>query len=229
MSTPAALVRSVPAITPETSSEAVAVALVGLLPRLYRVVVSGLHETPGVGEMSVAQFRVLGRLGEQAYRAAELAAALEISRPTLTAIADGLVRRGLVERRRELPGDRRGVLLHLTPAGRAASTAIQQQAVASVRRLLADAQPIDLAALERGIVVLERGLPACDRVAKHAATSAAGTPSAPGLSAAPHGPSASAPLAIRERTAARGAPSATMLDETAARTAPARGRDGGQS
>src|SRR5947207_70632 len=112
------------AITPLSAGQGVAEpdslarAVVSLLPTLLRLVVAEMHTAPDTVGMNLAQFRVLARLSERDYRAAELAAALEVGRPTVTVTAEKLVRRGLIERR-ELRHDRRGVALRLTPAGRA--------------------------------------------------------------------------------------------------------------
>src|SRR5918911_2446380 len=100
------------------AADALAQTVVRLLPGLIRMLVAEMHKAPETAGMTLPQFRVLARLNERDYRAAELADALEVGRPTLTATADGLERRGLIERTREVPGDRRGVVLHLTPAGR---------------------------------------------------------------------------------------------------------------
>src|SRR4051812_9049523 len=81
-----------------------------LLPTLHRLLVAAMHECPGADGMNLAQFRVLVRLSERDHRAAELATALEVGRPTLTVTTEHLVRRGLVERQRKLDQDRRGVL-----------------------------------------------------------------------------------------------------------------------
>src|SRR5438067_10783074 len=85
-----------PAAAPDTSGR----AMVRLLPRLIRVLAAEMHRAPHTRELTLPQFRVLGRLAERDYRAAELAAALEVGRPTLTSTVDGLVRRALVERQR---------------------------------------------------------------------------------------------------------------------------------
>src|SRR5689334_3987326 len=106
------------------------------MPRLTRHLVAELHGAPGAHDLTLPQFRVLSYLSERAYRAAELADALEISRSTLTALGDGLARRGLVERVRDLPGDRRGVLMRLTGDGRALHAQLHDQAVAGVVRLM---------------------------------------------------------------------------------------------
>jgi DNA-binding MarR family transcriptional regulator len=138
--------------------EAVAAALVRLLPAMIRTVAAEMHKAPNTAGMTLPQFRVLGRLHEREYRAAELADSLEVGRPTLTAIVDGLERRGLVARTREVPGDRRGVLLRLTPAGRALYETLQRQAVAGMAARLAAVSPRERAALATGLAALERGL-----------------------------------------------------------------------
>jgi DNA-binding MarR family transcriptional regulator len=53
-------------------------------------------------------------------RASELAAAVGVSRPTLTSLVDGLEHSGLVKRV-PVPTDRRGIQLELTEAGREAT------------------------------------------------------------------------------------------------------------
>ena len=67
--------------------------------------------------LSLPQYRVLANLAEGPSAASALAELLIVSRPSVTALADGLVERGLIERRPE-PGDRRSVIHVLTPAGR---------------------------------------------------------------------------------------------------------------
>ena len=66
--------------------------------------------------MSLPQFRLLAFLSEGEWAASAVADWLAVSRPSVTALVDGLVERGWVERR-ESPDDRRRVLHHIT-AGR---------------------------------------------------------------------------------------------------------------
>src|SRR3546814_2277960 len=68
--------------------------------------------------MSLPQFRVLSFLSEGEWAASKVADWLAVSRPSLTSLVDGLVDQGWVERKGS-PTDRRCVLHHLTPAGRA--------------------------------------------------------------------------------------------------------------
>ena len=67
-------------------------------------------------ELTLPQYRVLGILAEGAAAASGLADRLAVRRPSITALIDGLVARGLVDRRQE-DADRRRVALRLTDAG----------------------------------------------------------------------------------------------------------------
>src|SRR5690348_4900266 len=68
-------------------------------------------------DLSPAQYRVLGVLSDGPEGASRVARNLAISKPSVTGVVDGLVTRGLIDRR-EHPGDRRRVALTLTDAGR---------------------------------------------------------------------------------------------------------------
>ena len=80
------------------------------LTRLHR-----LLDSAGAG-LTLPQYRVLAALEHGGVRSAHLAEKLAVRRPTLTALADGLVAAGYATRESE-PGDRRVVKLHLTEAG----------------------------------------------------------------------------------------------------------------
>ena len=67
-------------------------------------------------ELTLPQYRVLGILAEGSAAASGLADRLAVRRPSITALIDGLVARGLVDRRQE-DADRRRVELRLTPEG----------------------------------------------------------------------------------------------------------------
>jgi MarR family transcriptional repressor of emrRAB len=68
-------------------------------------------------ELTLAQYRLLALLAERPAVASELAERLDVSRPSITTVADGLVLRGLVERVNDTE-DRRRVNHTLTAAGR---------------------------------------------------------------------------------------------------------------
>jgi DNA-binding MarR family transcriptional regulator len=69
--------------------------------------------------LTIPQYRMLAVLSEGGDRSARVAQKLAVRKPTLTALADGLIAAGYAERESE-PGDRRIVRLVLTEAGRAA-------------------------------------------------------------------------------------------------------------
>jgi DNA-binding MarR family transcriptional regulator len=72
-------------------------------------------------ELTLPQYRVLGILAEGSAAASGLADRLAVRRPSITALVDGLVARGFVDRRQE-DTDRRRVELRLTPEGVASLT-----------------------------------------------------------------------------------------------------------
>lgn len=80
--------------------------------RLARQVEVGLADV----DLSLPQYRILMFLDEGAAVASKLADHLAVSRPSVTAVVDGLVARGLVERRHD-EQDRRRVGHTLTSEG----------------------------------------------------------------------------------------------------------------
>lgn len=76
-----------------------------------------VERATGDHSLSVAQFRVLDRLHDGSALGGALAEWLAVTPPSVTALVDALVKRGLVERR-EHPEDRRRVEHSLTAAGR---------------------------------------------------------------------------------------------------------------
>ena len=85
---------------------------------------------------------------------------LEVGGATLTVTADTLERRGLIERVRGLPDDRRAVVLCLTPAGQALYRALKARSVTGIAELLTESTPDERAALVTGLAALARGLDA---------------------------------------------------------------------
>ena len=68
-------------------------------------------------DLSLPQYRLLANLSEGPSGASALAERLIVSKPSVTALADGLVERAFIERRPS-PGDRRGVIHVLTDKGK---------------------------------------------------------------------------------------------------------------
>jgi long-chain acyl-CoA synthetase len=81
-------------------------------------------------ELSLPQYRVLSLLADGSSASSALAGRLAVSPPSVTAVVDGLVSRGLVERQAD-PADRRRLTLLLTPDGvallRRAETAVDER------------------------------------------------------------------------------------------------------
>ena len=67
-------------------------------------------------DLTLPQYRVMGILAEGSSAASGLADRLAVRRPSITAIVDGLVAKGLVDRRQE-DSDRRKVAVRLTDDG----------------------------------------------------------------------------------------------------------------
>ncbi len=92
-----------------------------LLARLARVAEQTCQQTG----ISLPQYRLLVSAAQGPQRASELAAAVGVSRPTLTSLVDGLEQAGLVKRA-PVPSDRRGIQLELTDAGREATARAEE-------------------------------------------------------------------------------------------------------
>jgi DNA-binding MarR family transcriptional regulator len=90
--------------------------------------------------LSLPQYRVLSLLGDGSAAATVLADHLAVSRPNVTAIVDGLVERGLVERLPD-PLDRRRVRHSLTVAGHRAVDAADEAVDARLRAIASQLPP----------------------------------------------------------------------------------------
>jgi DNA-binding MarR family transcriptional regulator len=87
-------------------------------------------------ELSLPQYRLLAMVATGDERATQLAGRLTLSKPTVTAVVDGLVERGMLARS-EVAGDRRAVRLTLTPAGRSALAGTEATMGEQLARLMA--------------------------------------------------------------------------------------------
>jgi len=127
-------------------------------------------------DLTPQQYRILKLAGAGGERSARLAERLAVAKPTLTAIADGLVAAGYARRETE-PGDRRVVRLCLTESGHAAVGRADAAYGQWLDQVLAQAS-----APEAALNALDALNEAMDEVrrAKHAATPppALATPSA---------------------------------------------------
>jgi DNA-binding MarR family transcriptional regulator len=104
-------------------------ASVRTLARLARV----LEHT--CTDLSLAQYRVLAVVADGDERASILAGRLTLAKPTVTAVVDGLVERGLLKRS-TVEGDRRAVRLGITAAGRRALATTEKALTERIGSLL---------------------------------------------------------------------------------------------
>lgn len=104
-----------------------------VLARLSKIIEHALADD----DLSLSQYRLLAFLSQGDWAASALADRLDVSRPSVTGLVDGLVRRGLVERRPSTD-DRRRVDHVLTTAGRKALHRADERAEARLRQVFAE-------------------------------------------------------------------------------------------
>jgi DNA-binding MarR family transcriptional regulator len=113
------------------------------------------------GDISMREYDVLYTLSKcpGPARPSELNRHVLLSQPALSRLVDRLAERGMVERKPD-PADGRGVLLSLTPAGRALQRQVGRGHARDVARAMtADLTPVELRQLEAICLKLAR-LPA---------------------------------------------------------------------
>lgn len=87
---------------------------------MFRLIVARYQRHLAELDLTMVQAQVLRLLhGKRAVSTGEIASELGISAPAVTQLTDRLIRKQLIERR-SAPGDRRSVLVALTPRGRRA-------------------------------------------------------------------------------------------------------------
>jgi long-chain acyl-CoA synthetase len=101
-------------------------------------------------DLTLPQFRVLGILAEGSNASSGLADRLAVRPPSVTALADGLVARNLVERKHE-EGDRRRISLRLTPEGEQILAEANRTLDAYISSIAATLPPEDEAAALRSL------------------------------------------------------------------------------
>jgi DNA-binding MarR family transcriptional regulator len=104
-----------------------------------RLVVSLYREFEQVarrGDLSMAQYRTLLYLLGGSRRAGELAAANAVTKPTVSAMINGLRQQGWVTDVQDETGDGRVTRIELTPAGRAALDRFEEELADRMEELL---------------------------------------------------------------------------------------------
>ena len=107
--------------------------------------------------VTLPQYRVLAFLSEGDHAASVLADWLAVSRPSVTALVDGLVEQGWVERR-SCANDRRSVLHQITDDGRARLRAATSVLADQVGALLEHLDADERARAVDGVVLLGTAL-----------------------------------------------------------------------
>ena len=127
---------------------------IDLVRRVNRFQRAGDLDDATVGELTVAQIRVLFRLRNRGpMPSSALASGLGVTLPTVTSVIDRLVAKELVERTDDA-ADRRRVIVGLTAAGREIVERIQQGRRARLSRAIDALEERDLVALITGLEAL---------------------------------------------------------------------------
>jgi long-chain acyl-CoA synthetase len=121
-------------------------------------------------DLSTAQYRTLTQLGDGAEASSSLAAKLAVSRPSVTAVVEGLVERGLVDRRHS-DQDRRRVSVNLTEPGRQVLAQADEVVSAKLADLLTGLSPRQAAQAVTGITQWGKAMDA-NKARKHATAGA---------------------------------------------------------
>ncbi len=105
-------------------------------------------------DLTPSEINALANLADgQGRTVSELGAAVGARPTTLTSVLDRLERRGHITRGTR-PGDRRAVLIELTPSGRLTATTIRQALADLERRALGDLPADTIAALRTALQAL---------------------------------------------------------------------------
>jgi DNA-binding MarR family transcriptional regulator len=129
------------ASAPAASTPATSTGTSDALRTLVRISRSLEHAST---ELTLPQYRLLAMIAKGDRQASHLAGRLALSKPTITAVVDGLVERGLLTRS-EVAKDRRVVHLTLTRAGCDALNATEAAMAERLKRLLDRCDDPDLA------------------------------------------------------------------------------------
>jgi long-chain acyl-CoA synthetase len=116
--------------------------------RALALAARSLERAAGDCDLTLAQYRVLSLIAAGDERSSLLADRLAVAKPTITAVVDGLVERGFIERA-SVEGDRRSIRLSLTKPGQQALRAVERTMGEVLDRVFGEARdrPALIAAL----------------------------------------------------------------------------------
>jgi len=139
--------------------EQAALHMLETLPRMFKTVKQRLRSTdPGCRELGDSQMWTLRMLAEGKQVTSELAHHFNVTTPTMTRIVDGLVNKGLVERRHD-PKDRRRIYLEVTAKGTESAKKAHEQFRATLANYLSPLSIEQLADIRRAFGHLQSLLP----------------------------------------------------------------------
>ncbi len=132
----------------------------GRATRALALAARALERAAGQCDLTLAQYRVLALVAAGDERSSLLADRLSVAKPTITAVVDGLVERGFVQRA-WVAGDRRSIRLGCTKQGAQALRAVEKEMTAALERILEHARERD--AVLHALVDLDDALAARSR------------------------------------------------------------------
>ena len=139
--------------------EQTALYMVETLPRMFKTVKQRLRSSdPGCRELGDSQMWTLRMLAEGKQVTSDLAHHFNVTTPTMTRIVDGLVNKGLVERRLD-PEDRRRIYLEVTAKGTESAKKAHEQFRVTLADYLSPLSSEQLSDIMRGFAHLKSLLP----------------------------------------------------------------------
>jgi DNA-binding MarR family transcriptional regulator len=103
--------------------------------RAIALAARNLERAASTRDLTLAQYRVLAQVAAGDERSTLLADRLAVAKPTITAVVDGLVERGYLERS-SVDGDRRSIRIAVTKSGRQALRAAEAEMAGSLEGIL---------------------------------------------------------------------------------------------
>jgi DNA-binding MarR family transcriptional regulator len=103
--------------------------------RAIALAARNLEKAASARDLTLAQYRVLAQVAAGDERSTLLAERLAVAKPTITAVVDGLVDRGFLERS-SVDGDRRSIRIAVTKPGRQALRAAETEMTESLAGIL---------------------------------------------------------------------------------------------
>ncbi len=142
---------AVPFNNDEVSAMASARQVVESVPTIMRLIRSGVRKG---GSISLPQLRVLGFVSRNpGAGVSDVAAHLDVTNPTASALVDRLVKKGLLLRKED-PSERRRTLLTITSNGSEVLEEARNKAQTLVAQVLKSQTPEQLAKINEGLAIL---------------------------------------------------------------------------